>query len=431
MPESSNEKKNEILNLLQSASEDSIRKTCRTFYSGLESHWYDQTQFYGSLYPLLGEKSPNKPIMLISDTPDLSDELKKMNEKMKSYGCCDKSIIYIRNSGCHFTVLYLFQKEKKILFINPMGATGKPDLKNEGYTLRVSNTEIQKDGYSCGPIASEIARMLYSNHEVVENYLSNPVSNCDPVSLDGFLPREELNQLRKSFSEEITIDYSKSQVKLKGADYRTAHLMCNLTANESYFYVLMSPMLFTWEGPIVKEIPQAEKQKVEKIRSFFIDNPDNVKLFNREVNKLLWPNKVVDSDIKVPTIKKDTTGKSETVPNNVKQQQIKPSVDTTNGLGSSGFSSQPEYGDIQDNSQQSSITPKSSQKNKLPVIAAFTLAIAGIVSGVAIAVYLEMLAVGIAVGACCLVAAAIIYCCSGPSNSLENISAKTVADKCI
>ncbi|MDR0288703.1 MAG: hypothetical protein LBH78_01430 [Rickettsiales bacterium] len=42
----------------------------------------------------------------------------------------------------------------------------------------------------------------------------------------------------------------------------------------------------------------------------------------------------------------------------------------------------------------------------------------------AIAVYLEMLAVGIADGACCLVTAAIIYCCSKPSNSLENSNVK-------
>ncbi|GFR24994.1 hypothetical protein TNCT_639381 [Trichonephila clavata] len=59
-------------------------------------------------------------------------------------------------------------------------------------------------------------------------------------------------------------------------------------------------------------------------------------------------------------------------------------------------------------------------KSKLPAIAASMLAITGIATGIAIAVYLEMLAVGIAVGACCLVAAAIIYCCNKPSKSLEN-----------
>ncbi|GFR08980.1 uncharacterized protein TNCT_5331 [Trichonephila clavata] len=63
-------------------------------------------------------------------------------------------------------------------------------------------------------------------------------------------------------------------------------------------------------------------------------------------------------------------------------------------------------------------------KSKLPAIAASMLAITGIATGIAIAVYLEMLAVGIAVGACCLVAAAIIYCCNKPSKSLENSNAE-------
>ncbi|WP_458695181.1 TomO hydrophobic C-terminal domain-containing protein [Wolbachia endosymbiont of Wuchereria bancrofti] len=40
--------------------------------------------------------------------------------------------------------------------------------------------------------------------------------------------------------------------------------------------------------------------------------------------------------------------------------------------------------------------------------------------GVAIAVYLEMLAVEIAVGVCYLVAATIIYHCNEPSKSLKN-----------
>ncbi|WP_353270447.1 hypothetical protein [Wolbachia endosymbiont (group A) of Myopa testacea] len=63
--------------------------------------------------------------------------------------------------------------------------------------------------------------------------------------------------------------------------------------------------------------------------------------------------------------------------------------------------------------------PQSTKSSKLPVIAASALAIAGIISGVAVAVYLEMLAVEIAVGACCLVAAAVIYCCT-PKSSVES-----------
>ncbi|WP_250295595.1 TomO hydrophobic C-terminal domain-containing protein [Wolbachia endosymbiont of Oedothorax gibbosus] len=65
------------------------------------------------------------------------------------------------------------------------------------------------------------------------------------------------------------------------------------------------------------------------------------------------------------------------------------------------------------------------QNTKLPIIAASALTIAGVVSGAAITVCLEMLAVGIAVGACCLVAAAVIYCCT-PKSSVENSNVETV-----
>ncbi|WP_265015403.1 TomO hydrophobic C-terminal domain-containing protein [Wolbachia endosymbiont (group B) of Camptogramma bilineatum] len=77
---------------------------------------------------------------------------------------------------------------------------------------------------------------------------------------------------------------------------------------------------------------------------------------------------------------------------------------------------------IQNNNQQPSNlnndAPRSKEKNKLPTVCAFTLAIAGIVSGIAIAVYSGMLAVGIAVGVCCLIAAAIVSYYDRPSNSL-------------
>lgn len=57
------------------------------------------------------------------------------------------------------------------------------------------------------------------------------------------------------------------------------------------------------------------------------------------------------------------------------------------------------------------------------------LVVAGIVSGIATEVYSGMLAVGIAVGACCLVAAAIIYCCNQPSKSLENSNAEVIVNQ--
>ncbi|WP_458694574.1 TomO hydrophobic C-terminal domain-containing protein, partial [Wolbachia endosymbiont of Cylisticus convexus] len=60
-----------------------------------------------------------------------------------------------------------------------------------------------------------------------------------------------------------------------------------------------------------------------------------------------------------------------------------------------------------------------SKNTKSYVVAASVLAIAGIALGVAVAVYLEMLAIGIAVVACCLIAATITYCYR-PKSSLEN-----------
>ncbi|WP_264684979.1 MULTISPECIES: TomO hydrophobic C-terminal domain-containing protein [unclassified Wolbachia] len=88
---------------------------------------------------------------------------------------------------------------------------------------------------------------------------------------------------------------------------------------------------------------------------------------------------------------------------------------------------------IQNNNQQpgnlNNDASRSKEKNKRPTVCAFTLAIAGIISGIAIAVYLEMLAVGVAVGACCLVVAAIIHYCNKPLKSLENSNDEAVVNQ--
>ncbi|WP_224721408.1 ankyrin repeat domain-containing protein [Candidatus Wolbachia massiliensis] len=80
--------------------------------------------------------------------------------------------------------------------------------------------------------------------------------------------------------------------------------------------------------------------------------------------------------------------------------------------------------DAQDASKQPSTpgkndsAPQNTKGSNLYIIAASVLAIAGVALGIAIAVHLEMLAVGIAVGACCLIAAAAIYYCA-PQSSVE------------
>ncbi|MFP3030623.1 MAG: ankyrin repeat domain-containing protein [Wolbachia sp.] len=81
-----------------------------------------------------------------------------------------------------------------------------------------------------------------------------------------------------------------------------------------------------------------------------------------------------------------------------------------------------QVNDIQNNNIRPS--PRSEKRSKLPIVTASALA--GIALGVAIAVHLEMLAVEIVVGACCLIAAAIIYYCNQPSKSLKNSNAQGV-----
>ncbi|WP_241653960.1 host RNA manipulator TomO [Wolbachia endosymbiont of Nilaparvata lugens] len=68
---------------------------------------------------------------------------------------------------------------------------------------------------------------------------------------------------------------------------------------------------------------------------------------------------------------------------------------------------------------------KNSQNTKKYIVAASALAITGIALGVAVAVYLEMLAIGVAVSACCLIAATITYCYR-PKSLVEDNQVKKV-----
>ena len=65
-------------------------------------------------------------------------------------------------------------------------------------------------------------------------------------------------------------------------------------------------------------------------------------------------------------------------------------------------------------------TPQDTKSNNLHIIAASALAIIGVDSGIVIAVHLQMLVVGILVGACCLVAAASMYHYKWPSSFIGN-----------
>ncbi|GFQ87307.1 ankyrin repeat family protein [Trichonephila clavata] len=134
----------------------------------------------------------------------------------------------------------------------------------------------------------------------------------------------------------------------------------------------------------------------------------------------------VDEQVSQPV--SDTTGTIEHISTSDSEHGEVSESDSTKILVSD------QENDIQNNNQQpsnpSDAAPRSEKRNKVLVVAASALAIAGVISGIAIAVHLEMLAVGIAVGAiCCLVAAAIIYCCNQPSKSFENSNFQGFSEK--
>ncbi|MFP3027956.1 MAG: lipase family protein, partial [Wolbachia sp.] len=150
------------------------------------------------------------------------------------------------------------------------------------------------------------------------------------------------------------------------------------------------------------KMPILEQKSDTKTNSKQPTNPNNGGVTAPSVQ--LAASKSVDKD----SDKKDTQQKL--IPTGIPLVASKNSNLVNNVQGNS---KQPSYPDKNNPASQNA-------KSKLPVIAASMLAITGVATGIAIAVYLEMLAVGIAVGACCLVAAAIVYCYSRPSSSLGN-----------
>jgi hypothetical protein len=77
--------------------------------------------------------------------------------------------------------------------------------------------------------------------------------------------------------------------------------------------------------------------------------------------------------------------------------------------------------------QVNNIIPQDTKSSNLHIIAASILVIAGVVLGVDIAVHLGMPAVGILVGVCCLVAAAVMYHYKWPNSFIEANKVEKVA----
>lgn len=120
-------------------------------------------------------------------------------------------------------------------------------------------------------------------------------------------------------------------------------------------------------------------------------------------------NGTVSSNSVPCTLRVELTSDDEDVNNNINVNQPTEHVEqVANGNG------QPKTELPRINEQSSKNNQKTTvpQNTKKYVVAASALAITGIALGVAVAVYLEMLAVeiGIAIAACCLIAATVTYC---------------------
>lgn len=170
-----------------------------------------------------------------------------------------------------------------------------------------------------------------------------------------------------------------------------------------------------------------DKKKYVNTQSRYVGTALHIIAYNREMNeghkksaKLLLDNGAspcLENDPAINTLQ-DIFWKRNSL-DMAKKQGNKEFLELMSSLGYSVT-----VDDVPSNSNKGNTTPQNTESSKWPVIAASTLALAGVASGAAIVVCLEMLAVGVAVGACCLVVAAVTYCCR-PKSSVENSKAES------
>lgn len=208
----------------------------RNFFSGAKG-WYADDGVLSSLVDLCINSwfDETKPVILVQNTTSkllLHEEFTRVSQ------LCDKrNILYIRLSPTrtpgedkrHWVVFYFSKssEQNKLLFIDPLylnqnlkdvKKTLKLFLKKQNYSLHASITQIQRDGYSCGLIASEVTRMIYSNH--AKFHAKFKEINSKSVNLGDFLPYAELDQLIVSCDTESNINCGENS---NAIDIRVAH----------------------------------------------------------------------------------------------------------------------------------------------------------------------------------------------------------------
>ncbi|WP_353285313.1 lipase family protein [Wolbachia endosymbiont (group A) of Beris morrisii] len=315
----------------------------------------------------------------------------------------------------------LFNKENSVLAnaINDFSTVKMPILeqksgKNEQAPIQLAGHVIRED--SIQVVQPKSLVNIRDNNVQLVNESDQPIQNDNVVASVS-------SDDNHSDSSKIQLDESRT-----GSDQVSNQSTGHITKMDNE----QAPLS---EGNSKLESDQQDPQP-EVLPIVLNGNPNNIAVTNENVK---MPTPEQKSDTK-------TNDKQSANPNNVgvTAPSVQPappkSVDKNSGKKdtqskSTGVhlvaSKNPKrVNNAQGNSKQPSYNPApQNARSKLPVIAASMLAITGVATGIAIAVYLEMLMVGIAVGACCLVAAAIIYYCNKPLNSLEESSVNKFTDR--
>ncbi|WP_425386620.1 TomO hydrophobic C-terminal domain-containing protein [Wolbachia endosymbiont (group A) of Barypeithes pellucidus] len=309
------------------------------FFSGRDGKegWYDNIGIRFSLFDLCSENddsgnSRNKPIVKVQDEGSaFSNELKEMFELISKK---NRDVLYIRRRPVeqgqhenHWVVFYFFvdQNKKNILFVDAQNpAIGEKNsfrdcindfLTQQDCNLYVSNTQFQKDDYSCGLIASEIARMLWNDHEGVKKVLSQytPI-NREKVELASLMGNK-FEQLTNLCSTKGSINYGKINKEFNAASIRTAHFATAL-------YISLERLV----DISIQDI----KESIEKIRSCFINNLDNVASFNEQIKKISQGEREMPKTQKLKSPQETTTGSSDVKANLYPvQQKVSDDIHTT------------------------------------------------------------------------------------------------------
>lgn len=262
--------------------------------------WYDNGGIRFSLFDLCSEDdntsdSKNNPMVRIQDQNSIfSNELKEMFELISKE---NRDILHIRRrpveqgqQESHWVIFYFFidHNKKNILFIDTQNPSiGEENsfrreidsfLVEQNCNLYISSTKIQSDDYSCGPIVSEITRVLWNNHEKVKEVLSQykilfqySGENREKVALDPLMDNH-FKQLSSSFSTSGSVNYGNVTKEFNAASIRTAHFATALCIG--------------LEKLPEESCDEGTKKSIKSIRSCFINNSSNVAWFNEQIKKI-------------------------------------------------------------------------------------------------------------------------------------------------